>query len=150
MNYHILGGLFQLMKRENIKFKEEYYKKRYPKIHKSVRIGYGVLILCRDISIGKNSYIQRNCSLTGDIKIGDNCSIASGVNIRSEIHISPSKYKQIIKKIKIGNNVLIGCGSFIKEGVTIGDNVIIGAGSVLTKDVPNGKTFCGIAAKEYI
>lgn len=53
----------------------------------------------------------------------------------------------IIKPIKIGNNVYIGTGSIILPGVTIGDNVIIGAGSVVTKDIPSNTVFAGIPAR---
>lgn len=39
-------------------------------------------------------------------------------------------------KIKIGNDVWIGEGAFIRRGVTIGDGAVVGARSVVTRDVP--------------
>lgn len=53
----------------------------------------------------------------------------------------------IIKPIRIGNNVYIGTGSVILPGVTIGNNVIIGAGSVVTKDIPSNTVYAGVPAK---
>ena len=37
---------------------------------------------------------------------------------------------------KIGNDVWIGRGAYIKAGVNVGDGAVIGMGSVVTKDVP--------------
>lgn len=36
----------------------------------------------------------------------------------------------------VGNDVWIGRGAFIKNGLTLGDGCVIGARSVVTKDVP--------------
>lgn len=38
--------------------------------------------------------------------------------------------------ITIGDNVWIGAGAVILDGVTIGDRSVIGAGSIVTKDIP--------------
>jgi len=130
-----------------IKFRSDYYKKKYPKIHKTVVLEHEVLIYGDNIQIGERTIIQRNCSLVGDIIIGNNCKLASNVNVRSKAHIRNTK-KNIIKPIKIGNNVLIGVNAFIKEGVTIGNNVIIGANAVVTKDVPSNVIYAGVPAKE--
>lgn len=35
------------------------------------------------------------------------------------------------------NNVWIGGGAIIMQGVIIEDNVVIGAGSIVTKDIPS-------------
>ena len=53
----------------------------------------------------------------------------------------------IIKPIKIGDNVYIGTGCIILPGVTIGDNVIIGAGSIVTKDCKSNSVYAGIPAR---
>ncbi|MGC8469593.1 MAG: CatB-related O-acetyltransferase [Acetobacteraceae bacterium] len=41
-----------------------------------------------------------------------------------------------VKTIRIGNDVWIGHGAFIRPGVTVGDGAVIGAYAVVTKDVP--------------
>lgn len=48
---------------------------------------------------------------------------------------------------KIGNDVWIGHGAFIKAGVKISDGVIVGAMSVVTKDVPPYAIVAGNPAK---
>jgi virginiamycin A acetyltransferase len=47
----------------------------------------------------------------------------------------------------IGNDVYIGHGAFIMQGVTIGDGAIIGAMSVVTKDVPPYAVVAGSPAR---
>ena len=75
------------------------------------------------ILIGKNSNVQDNAvihtSKNYTVEIGDNVSIGHGA---------------IIHGCKIGNNVLIGMGAIILDGVVIEDNCIIGAGSLVTQN----------------
>lgn len=53
----------------------------------------------------------------------------------------------IVKPIKVGNNVFIGYGAVILPGVTIADNVVIGARSVVTKDIPQNSVVAGVPAR---
>jgi galactoside O-acetyltransferase len=39
-------------------------------------------------------------------------------------------------RVIIGDNVFIGAGTTIKDGVEVGRNSVIGAGSVVVRDVP--------------
>ena len=41
------------------------------------------------------------------------------------------------KSVHIGENVWVGTGTVIVQGVTIGKNSVIGAGSVVTKNIPD-------------
>lgn len=52
-----------------------------------------------------------------------------------------------VEKIRIGNDVWIAEGVFIRRGVTIGDGAIIAARSVVTKDVPPYAIVAGAPAK---
>ena len=91
------------------------------------------------------------------IEIGKDCLISFGVTFLTHDgsrkvclkYIKESLRKDIItwKKIRIGNNVFIGCHSIIMPGITIGDDVVIGAGSIVTKDIPNGEVWAGNPAK---
>lgn len=127
-------------------------------------------ILGRASYIGDNS-IFRNC------KIGRYCCISNHVHMITGQHpthtfvsshpafytrIHPCgvshvkedkfeeyKYTNKEKKfqLEIGNDVWIGAGAKILEGITIGDGVIIAAGSVVTKDVPPYAIVGGVPAK---
>jgi chloramphenicol O-acetyltransferase type B len=48
---------------------------------------------------------------------------------------------------RIGNDVWIGAGSIVLDGVTIGDGAIIAAGAVVNKDVPPYAIVGGVPAK---
>ena len=51
------------------------------------------------------------------------------------------------RPVKIGNDVWIGQGAFIKGGVSIGDGAVIAAHAVVTKDVPPYAIVGGVPAK---
>ncbi|MBK6264525.1 CatB-related O-acetyltransferase [Marivirga sp. S37H4] len=57
------------------------------------------------------------------------------------------KKLQIVKEVKIGNDVWIGAGASILKGVTIGNGVIIAAGAVVKEDVPSYQIYGGVPAK---
>lgn len=53
----------------------------------------------------------------------------------------------VVRPIRVGNNVFFGYGTLILPGVTIGDNVVVGAGSVVTRDIPSNTVAVGCPAK---
>jgi len=86
------------------------------------------------------------------ISIGDNVHIS--INVRFVCHdgsVLPFKnYNQtldVVGKISVGDNVFIGMGAHILQGITVGDNCIIGACSVVTKDIPEGVVVAGNPAR---
>lgn len=128
------------------------------------------------ITIGKNCEIHPLCMLMthgGDIRIGDNssvnpftviygvggASIGNGVRIAAhttiipENHIAGSDELPLYlagttrKGICIEDNVWIGTGVRVLDGVTIGRNAIVGAGSVVTRSLPANTTCVGVPAR---
>ncbi len=107
------------------------------------------------IKIGSNTSINPFCILYGHggLEIGDNVRIATHTIFipanhnfeRLDIPIS----KQGITKIgiKVQNDVWIGAGSTILDGVIIGEGAVIGAGSVVTKNVAPYTVVAGSPAK---
>lgn len=120
----------------------------YKKIN---QVKYAKLI---GVNIGKNCRLL-NCDFSTEpylISIGDH---VSATKVRFETHdggvwVIRDKYPEIdiIKPIKIHNNVYIGYGSVIMPGVEVGENSIIGAYSVVTKNVPPNVVVAGIPAKQ--
>lgn len=127
-----------------------------------VRIGHNCEIhpYSMILSCGGNIEIGDRVSLNpfsiiyghGGIKIGSDVRIAASVTIIPGNHvigtdIMPlSKSGVIGRGIVIENNVWIGSGVRILDGVTIGKNAVIGAGSVVTKDVLANSVVAGVPA----
>lgn len=63
-------------------------------------------------------------------------------------HIAEKKL--FVKKVKIGNNCIIGGGAVIMPGVVIEDNVTVGINTVVPKNrvLKSGKTYVGNPARE--
>ncbi|MGC6429064.1 MAG: gamma carbonic anhydrase family protein [Flavobacteriales bacterium] len=95
---------------------------------------------------GKNVYLAENCTVVGEVEIGDNCSIWFNAVIRGDVH-----YIKIGEKVniqdgavvhctykkhptEIGNNVSIGHNAIV-HGCTIKDNVLIGMGAIVMDNV---------------
>ena len=96
--------------------------------------------------IGKNVYLAENCTVIGDVQIGDNCSVWFNAVVRGDVHsirignnvniqdgvVIHCTYQKA--PVKIGNNVSIAHSSII-HGCTIHDNVLIGMGAILMDNV---------------
>ena len=94
-----------------------------------------------DISVGRNVFINQNCTFydLGGLDIADNVMIGPNVSIITSGHpIEPSQRRNgvIAKPIVIERNVWVAAGAIIIGGVTVGENSVVAAGSVVTKDVP--------------
>lgn len=95
-----------------------------------------------DVLIGDRTIVGMGNTVIGPVTIGNDVMFAqnivvSGMNHGYEdIHLPPSKQKDICKQITIADEVWIGANSVITAGVNIGKHSIIGAGSVVTKDIP--------------
>lgn len=106
-------------------------------------------IISGNPEIGEGTWIGYHTVIdgTGGLKIGKNCSIASGVHIYT--HDSTRRAVLGLKRdyegyshidrapVEIGDNCFIGANSVILKGVKIGNRVVIGALSLVNKDLPD-------------
>ncbi len=86
------------------------------------------------VRIGKNSILS-TCTLIGHDASAPLLGRAYGLKLDS------------VGKIDIRDNVFIGYGAIVLQGVTIGPNAIVAAGSVVTKDVAEGDIVGGVPAR---
>jgi len=107
-------------------------------------------------TIGDNCFIAPNCTIVGDVIMGNDCSVWFNAVIRGDvnsirmgnkvnvqdgavIHCTYEKTKAII-----GNNVSIGHNAIV-HGCVIDDNVLVGMGAIVMDNVKVGSN-CIIAA----
>ena len=108
-----------------------------------------------EISIGDDVSINPYCVIYGHggLTIGNKTRIATHTIIIPANHEFKDPERPVMeqglnpKGISIGEDVWIGAGCRILDGVTIGNGAVIGAGSVVTKDVPDYGIAVGVPAK---
>jgi len=112
---------------------------------------------------GANCFLAENACITGDVVMGNDCSvwftavvrgdvhhirIGNNVNIQDGaiVHCTYQKapveignnvsiaHRAIIHGCTIHNNVLIGMGAIVMDGVVINSNCIVAAGSVVLEN----------------
>lgn len=103
---------------------------------------------------GTDIYVGHNCHFGANVTINSNVMIASNVSFVGADH----KYNEIgvlmkdsgrshIKSILISDDVWIGHGAIVMDGVVLGCGSIVAAGSVVTKSVANYSIVGGNPAK---
>ncbi len=129
-------------------------------------------------AVGKGTFVAENAVLTGDVTVGDNCSIWYGAVLRGDvgaIRIGDNSNVQdgavlhgtygvsetvlgeyvsvghnaVVHGARIGNDVLIGMGSVIMDNAVVPDGTIIAAGAVvLANSILEPGIYAGIPAKK--
>lgn len=160
--YIVKGDPRKLVLSENVRFKG--------KVIFDLRLG-------GEIIVGKNTVLSEGVILEshgGRIVIGENCSINpycvlyghGGLNIGNYVRIAthsvfiPSNHNFIDKNvlihhqgstsigISINDDVWIGCGCRILDGISIGRGVVVGAGSVVSKSLDPYGVYVGVPTKK--
>jgi acetyltransferase-like isoleucine patch superfamily enzyme len=105
----------------------------------------------RNVFIGEEFLVSDTLSERDNLLIEDNVSVAPRVTIVTSSSPNNSKlinYYPLRKSlVHIKNDVWLGCGSIILEGITVGECSIVAAGAVVNKDVPAYSIVAGVPAK---
>ena len=108
----------------------------------------------KNITIGKGSFLNTEIRFgcpKDRITIGKNCQIGPRVCFETMSHgmvYEPGKGRgRLSKPIVVDDEVWIGCGAIILQGVTIGKGAVVSAGSVVSKDVEPLTIVGGVPAK---
>jgi acetyltransferase-like isoleucine patch superfamily enzyme len=94
-------------------------------------------------------FLSASPVLTGFDEFGDLSAFydANRASVEKGRHALHASMSNRLDKIRIGNDVWIGEGVYIRRGVTIGDGAIAAARAVVTKDVPPYAIVGGIPAR---
>ncbi|MBE9168196.1 sugar O-acetyltransferase [Pleurocapsales cyanobacterium LEGE 06147] len=101
------------------------------------RCDYGCHIYAKE-----NLFVNYDCIFLdcNKVYLGSNVLLGPKVQIYTAYHPLDPKIRrsglEMAAPIIIGDDVWIGGGAIVCQGVTIGNNTTIGAGSVVTKDIP--------------
>ena len=109
-------------------------------------------------TVGSDVYFPADLTLTqnfvydrGHLTLGDRVSIGPNVTIILASHSNYSSTSSLARRkdssVLIGNDVWIGAGAIILNGIEIGEGAIVGAGSVVTRHVAAHTTVAGNPAR---
>lgn len=123
------------------------------------------VVVCERAQIGTNCNVCAHAFIEGDVIIGNNVTIKSGVylwdgtRIEDNVFIGPNAtftndvmprsqvYPEFYQGITVKKGASIGANAVLLPGITVGEYAMIGAGSVVTKDVPSYSVVVGNPAK---
>jgi sugar O-acyltransferase (sialic acid O-acetyltransferase NeuD family) len=105
----------------------------------SCEVGAGSVLLAHadltaDVVVGRHVVVMPQAVLTHDVRVDDFATLASGVRLGGGCHIGEGAY--------------IGSGACLREGIGVGRGAMIGMGSVVTRDVPAGRMWFGVPARD--
>jgi len=109
----------------------------------------------KNIVIGKGTFINsgvRFAAPNAAIMIGENCSIGPRVMFETVSHdlvyaSSSGGRRSTSKPITIEDEVWLGAGVIITQGVRVGRGSVVAAGAVVTKDIPSMVLSGGVPAR---
>ena len=133
----------------------------------------------KDPQFGENCFIAPNATIAGDVTMGNDCSIWFNAVLRGDVHYIKMGNKvnvqdgavihctylkhptHIGNNVSIGHNalvhgctihdnVLIGMGAIVMDGVVVESNCIIAPGAVVLEGtwVESGSVYAGVPAKK--
>ncbi|MFT4918315.1 MAG: UDP-2-acetamido-3-amino-2,3-dideoxy-glucuronate N-acetyltransferase [Zhongshania aliphaticivorans] len=115
--------------------------------------------------IGENCNICAHTLIEGDVIIGNNVTVKSGVflwdgiSLESDVFIGPNAtftndkmprskcYPEAFLRTLVKRGASVGANATILPGITIGKYSMVGAGAVVTKDVPAYAVVAGNPAR---
>lgn len=103
-------------------------------------------------SLGKGNIIQRQCTFSCNVHLGDFNTLNSGVGIGHDAVIgSYNAFMPIVRisgEVKMGNRNFFGVGSIVLQQIKIGSDIKLSAGSVLLTKPKDGCLYMGNPAKK--
>lgn len=130
----------------------------------------------RGIDVGRGVFLGRGSILSckdGDIELGDHTNLGFHCEIFSGSRVSVGRHglfaaqaylvggghefedaeravvdqPRVSKGIALGDNVWLGTGAKVLDGVRLGNDVVVGANAVVNADLPDGAIAAGVPAR---
>ena len=108
-----------------------------------------------EIVLGENCSVNPFCVLYGHgglhignyVRIATHCVFVPANHVFDDPDMPIARQGQTTEGIRIGDDVWLGAGCRVLDGVVIGQGAVIGAGSVVTKEVPSMTIVAGVPAR---
>lgn len=116
-----------------------------------------ISIVAHSATVSSTAVIEDGCFIGAGAHIGPFAHIGRGtivntnavveheVGIGAFSHFAPNS--TVCGRTRIGDNVFLGAGTTVKDGVEICSDVVVGAGSVVIKDISKAGMYVGTPAK---
>jgi len=122
-----------------------------------VFLGRGTILSCKDgdIELGEHVNLGFHCEIfsASRVKVGSHGLFAAQTYLVGGGHVFDDPETPVLEQqrssrgIELGENVWLGTGAKLLDGVRIGSNVVVGAGSVVRGDLPDGVIAAGVPAR---
>ena len=122
-----------------------------------VFLGRGTILSCKDgditlgddVNIGFHSEIFSGSQVTVGRKglFAAYTYLVGGGHEFEQAGVPVIDQERRSKGITLGENVWLGAGAKVMDGVRIADHVVVGAGAVVTEDLPEGAVAVGVPAR---
>ncbi|PST84760.1 hypothetical protein C7T94_01135 [Pedobacter yulinensis] len=133
-----------------------------PGFHAGIRVRLWAkerLQIGRNFYIGRDSFIETDCIIGDYVLVGNKVAfvgkydhhyqqIGKPIRVASSIRDNNYTWKGRHLVTEVGNDVWIGYGAVIMQGVKIGNGAIVAAGALVTKDVEAYSIVGGSPAKK--
>ncbi len=100
-----------------------------------------------DVILGNNVTVKSGVFLWDGTRIADNVFIGPNATFTNDLHPRSKIYPETFQGITIKEGASIGANATLLPGITIGKNAMVGAGAVVVKDVPDQAVVVGNPAK---
>jgi acetyltransferase-like isoleucine patch superfamily enzyme len=122
-----------------------------------VFLGRGTILSCKDgdITLGDHTNLGFHCEIFSgsSVVVGRHGLFAAQAYLVGGGHefeaagVAVVDQPRVSRGITLGDNVWLGTGAKVLDGVRIGRDVVVGANGVVNDDLPDGSVAAGVPAK---